>query len=831
MAIWLFRRRSKRRRSHDKTQTNNAPPFSRRQTVPVATGESASSPPIDAQGNVGGLTSIPQQGRISPSAYSFESGHQDEIHVGRKKSRRKSKRASAPQPGRSIPEGNPASNWRVNAPRPTITGTHGEKNEHEGALMEGDNSFFGLIPTLHPPKRDSGHLMSRKLSKRRKNSHDREREAELKAGRDFTPLRPATDAWSSGRPIGKDTRRIKSGITRGAPWEREHYSSDVSLPRASSIHSSLSSDSEQVSYRISALASLAPKPTLRYSGNPRWGHHHHHHPAGSAPAGTAPQRRAFSAQIPEATLKAHKRVDDLADDLNASDLRELMERDKRRRQRKQEREQEKLEKRLARRAERERQAMEAGVPLPNLERGVLGREASVAGSDQTSAVLTSSRRRQHEVLPSESKGKRVAGRDEDDADVTDERLMPAHAFHRVDSIPAEPTSPAKVPEMPPPPTSRDTSPKSKGFVRSKKSQSKSSLSEQNQSQHSSTTLKASESSFKGPMSWISIFKWGRKRNPGPSSFSNTSRDSMSTSHPPSATTATNVTFIPPAASGLASTVPKRTRSRFREDLPELPRSPRDSTIQPLPDRPLPPTVKELPDAMPIPSAPIDIPKPKPRHDTPTSMLVDGTSPEPHQSMSLASIDSEASWLSGGRMRLNRMSSQKQRAHRSVEYDIPDSENNEDDSVGIADDEYLNRVARRVSAADSSGWARRGSTGDAVPSSDDEDDGARWGAVSGRQPSLTKPRSVDRIKSREGLLNTVASVNEEDDNDKEEYSPVSPSSIVADIHRATSVNLGMGHARRISAGSAILLELSPRASMDAKRASLSPQWPESTPKQD
>ncbi|TLD27371.1 hypothetical protein PspLS_05104 [Pyricularia sp. CBS 133598] len=826
MAIWLFRRRSKRRRPHDKTQTGDAPPFSRRQTAPVATGESASSPPIDAQGNAGDLASTPKQGRTSPSAYSFESGHQDEIHVGRKKSRRKSKRASAPLPGHSIPGGGPASDWSVNAPRQTITGTHGEKKEHEGDLLEGNNSFFGLIPTLHPSKRDSGHLMARKLSKRRKNSHDREREAELKAGRDFTPLRPATDAWSSGRPIGKDNRRIKSGLTRGPPWERERYNSDVSLPRASSIHSSLSSDSEQVSYRISALDSLAPKPTLRYSANPRW---HQHHSAGSAPAGTAPQRRAFSAQIPEATLKAHKRVDDLADDLNASDLRELMERDKRRRQRKREREQEKIEKRLARRAEREREAMEAGVPLPNLERGVLGREASVTGSDQTSAVVTSSRRRHPEDLPSESKGKRVAGRTEDAEDVADEPLIPAHAFHRVDSIPAEPTSPAKVAEMPLPSTSRDTSPKAKGFVRSKKNHSKSSLSEQNQSRNSSATLKASESSFKGPISWISIFKWGRKRNPGPSSFSNTSRDSMSTSQPPSATTATNITFIPPAASGVASTVPKRTRSRFREDLPELPRSPHDSSIQPPPDRPLPPTVKELPDAMPVPSAPIDIPKP--RYDTPTSMLVDGASPEPQQSMSLASIDSEASWLSGGRLRGNRLSSQtKQRAHRSVEYGMPDPENNEDDSVGIADDEYLNRVASRVSAADSSGWTRRDSTGDAVPSSD-EDEGARWGAVSGKQPSLTKPRSVDRIKSREGLLNTVANINEEDNHDKEEDSPVSPSSIIADIHRATSVNLGKGHARRISAGSAILLDLSPRASMDAKRASLGPQWSESTPKQD
>lgn len=821
MAIWLFRRRSKRRHARDKSQPRNVRPFSRRETPLAATGTNAplSIPANPVQGGGGDVASIPEQGhgRISPSAYSFESGHKDELHIGGKKSKRKSKRESAPPLGAHIPGADPATYWRANSHRHTITATPGRKRELGGEFPEGDNFFFGIIPTLHSTKRDSGHLMSRKLTKRRKNSHDREREAELKAARNFTPLRPAIDAWSSGRLLGKDSRRVGSGFA-GAPWERENFHSDVSLPRASSIHSSLSSDSEQVSYRISGLDALAPKPTLRYSVSPRWDPHQS---GGSAPAGTVPHRRAFTAQIPEETLKAHKRVDDLADDLNARDLRELMDRDKRRRQRKREREQEKVEKKLAWRAERERQAMEDGVEIPpNLERGVFGREALGGHPERTSAVLTSSRRRQSVENAPADKGKRVEGRDYDNEGLAEALPAVAHAFHRVDSVPMGPSSPFMAVEEPVLPPSREQSPKATGFLRSKKSRSKSSLSGHNQLHNVETPSKASESSSKGPLSWISIFKWGRKRNPGPSSFSNTSRDSMSTSQQPSAPTS-NITFIPAATSGRVSTVPKRTRSRFREDLPELPMSPPDSRTESPENKLLPPTVKERPEAMPMPSAPINIPGR--RYDTPTSMMLDGASPEPQQPMSLASIDSEASWLSGGRMKDSRLSAQmKKRAHRSVESNNADREDAEDDSAGVADDDYLHRVARRVSEADPPGRAQRGSTGEAIPSSN-EDESARWGTVSGRQPSVTKPRSVDRIKSREGLLNTAVSVNEDDD--KEQDSPVSPSSVVTELQRATSINLGNGHARQISAGKAKLLNLSPRTSLDTRAGSLSPQGSE------
>jgi len=81
----------------------------------------------------------------------------------------------------------------------------------------------------------------------------------------------------------------------------------------------------------------------------------------------------------------------------------------------------------------------------------------------------------------------------------------------------------------------------------------------------------------------------------------------------------------------------------------------------------------------------------------------------------------------------------------------------------------------------------------------------------------------RAKSREGLLN------EFDDDSESEATGETPTEIYpkerigeskADhgIHRATSVDLGKKHARHMSAGSARLLDLKPRASGEGRRMS-------------
>ncbi|KAL8285901.1 hypothetical protein RB597_002807 [Gaeumannomyces tritici] len=858
MALWLFRRRTRRKRSI-RTANGDDAHLPRRQTAPptlaTSTQDDVLSPlPVDAAQQLPGADAVhrrPSRLQRLTRTYSFETGRRDEMLVGRRGSTRKSKRGTAPPPPLATGS-NPATSL---GPRPQLP--PGQEDKEAGSPMPDGDAYapFDRVPTLYATKRDGGHLMSRKLSKRRKNSHDREREAELKALRDFTPVRPATDAWTSGRPLKKDSsRRVRSGGFAFVknPWEREQHPSDVSLPLAESIHSSLSSDSEQVSYKVSAFDVLAPKPTLRRTTNPRCT------PSqsitGAAPARSDSQKRKVSgrSQIPEATLKAHKRVDDLADDLDASDLRELMERDKRRRERKREREQEKIESKLARRAEKERRALEKGRESPpNLERGVLGRESLGLGIETTSAVVTSSRRRQSSGSPAKKTEKRPEDAAADSPNVADDEMeesqRPLDVFHRVDSIvPEEPTSPGKEHlEEPVMPLAQERSPKVKGFLRSKKSRSKSPLSDNAQSDISGTPRNASEASYRSPMSWTSFFKWGlrTKRSSGPSSFSNTSRDSMST-QPPAQTqniSPFNVTFIPPVAAGRGPSVPKRTRSRFREDLPELPLSPPDSRIQSPDFDVVPPVIMEQDSPpvglMPAPTAPINIPGSR-RYDTPasddmrrtpSSLFRDGVepSPESQQSMSLASIDSEGSWLSG-RAKSGRLSSQaKQRPVQMFEGpddDMTEAGENAGDSAGIADDEYLNRVASRSSGTGyPAAWVNNETSGELRPSSDKEDD-PRWGAVSGKQPEVVRPSHAGRIKSREGLLNMVRPVTAQGDN-SEPGSPTSPASPdsnasedVGRLQRATSINLGQSHARHISAGSARLLDLSPRSSTDIKRKS-------------
>jgi len=689
---------------------------------------------------------------------------------------------------------------------------------------------FDRVPTLHS-KRDGDHLPRKKSSKKRRKN-DLEREAEIKAMSSFVPLRPATEDWAAGRPIKKDSKRVRSGFSLGFrgsarhEWDKENRSSDISIPVAESIHSTMSSESEHFSYKVSVLAALAPRPTLRYTMNPGY--------VGSGDAAIMPVRRPSQRQrmlsmpIPEATLKAHKRIDSLADDLSAGDLRELMERDQRRRARKRERDAERLEQKLLRRAEKQKsedeEARRGGKETPpNLERGVLGRESIGLGIETTSAIITSSRRRQSDRSPKRW-SKQPEGYDLERLEKETGR-DPLASFHRTNSIPLSPAEPQEVDEPVPP----LKSPKSRSsFLRPKFSRSKSPQESEPKTEHSESLKKGSEtSSSRGPLSWTSIFKWGlrnKRSSDGPSSFSNTSRDSMQTAQlqpPPTS-------FVPRK---LAPGVPKRTMSRFREDLPELPISPPDSRIQSPEADPIPQTITEA-----SPNLDHDmtftVPGQLASYDTPTSEQRSmeamrqtpstfghpdeppGPSPEP-QSMSLASIDSEASWLSGRLSKKRKPSGIMQPPPAELQRASESDTEQPHEDMSITEDDYLSRVTH--SPADRPANNRQ-STGEGRPSSDGEGQ-AHWGSVQGHHPTVVYDQSVGRMKSREGLLNSFGEEAEMDitkaessgDSTEGEESP-------GGIQRATSINLGKGHARHISAGSARLLSITPHSSGDVTRRS-------------
>ena len=361
-----------------------------------------------------------------------------------------------------------------------------------------------------------------------------------------------------------------------------------------------------------------------------------------------------------------------------------------------------------------------------------------------------------------------------------------------------------------------------GFIRSRKRRSKSPRqSEVGRMGHGATPsplpkaddaesggARTSDSGSSRP--WMAIFRWGKnRRSSGPSSFSNTSRDSMLANQSSQLPASYAPRRVSPA-------IPKRTMSRFREDLPELPLSPPDSRVA-SPEAEVAAAATE-----PLPSIPDDV---QMRYDTPTSTRRSQealratpssfhrdemqASPAPH-SMSLASIDSEGSWLSG-RVGRKRASAGLRSSLQTYPQRIPSGgsesrlSNQSDDEV-IADDEYLNRVI--------SNDLRRNSTGEARPSSDEEEaHDAKWGEV-GHIPTVMHHRET--MRSREGLL--VEALDDEKDIESEGtfsegVSPVEP-------QRATSVNLGSkGHVRNFSAGSAKLLDLSPRPSGENKRNTL------------
>ncbi|KAI0132432.1 hypothetical protein BJ170DRAFT_248017 [Xylariales sp. AK1849] len=817
MALWPFRRKGSRKRSEARGRPGEVDAPTRAMTEPpIPSGPMPGGTPASSQGlnrsksrkqrDTSSNKKLKRRGRT----YSFSPGRPDSIRVARQR-----QESVPPLPAGPIPAG--------------TNEKYDDKDKDPPGSIE-ENDITDRVPTLHhntsKNKRRGQPLPRRKSSKRRKEDHDREAEIKAMSQSYPMPTRAATESWTAGKPTKKDSKRMRSDLVRD--WQRPD--SDISLPYPESSNSAMSSDSEHISYKVSAFDALAPRPTIRYASNPMYGTS-----TGSGTARSPSQKRKLSERgpIPEATLKAHKRIDDLADELDASDLRQLMDRDKRRRERKREKEQERVERRLARRAARQKaeeaEAKRNGTPPPqNLDRGVLGRESVPIAVDTTSAVITSSRRRPSVESPRKQE-KRPAQSDDDQSEVRERVPSPLDKFHRVDSMPAEPasvhaTKPEEplVPEEPQPRSSRSPSPKLMDFIRSKKRRSRSppgtepeKVEEKPSAPTSTRVVSNSQTSDSGgrpsesgsSRAWMSIFKWSRnaktRRSSGPSSFSNTSRDSMPISQPPSQ--ASN--YIQPYRSN--SKLPKRTMSRFREDLPELPLSPPDSRVAS-------PEVEPHP-AEPLPVIPDDVVM---RYDTPTSghratpssMHRDEiqTSPAP-QSMSLASIDSEGSWLSGGRITRKRASSGMRSSLANYPLRSESEESEEHDDDAMADDDFLNIVVDDK--------LHRKSTGDARPSSDEEDadeQSPKWGNVN-QIPTFAHYRET--MRSREGLLQSYDDDDKEFgiEKDSEDGSSMGRPSPPAIPQRATSINFARGHVRNFSAGSAKLLEISPRVSSDRRRS--------------
>jgi hypothetical protein len=787
--------------------------------------------------------------------YSFSPGRNDDIQVARDTNRPPVPEVPAHlkiKPGRSNTERQPS----VSAGQQLIrASTQPPESSYEWQRM----------PTLH--KRSAQELARRKSSKKRKEDHQREKE--IKAMTAFMPKRPAVEHSSSGRLVKRDSKKVRSGLNRSL----HNPSSDISLPSVESLRTSLSGASDhQTSYVLSAFDMLAPRPTIRYAENPRY-----------APGATGfgsdrseSRRRRVSERmtLDQEVLKANRRIDELADDLSAGELRELMERDQKRREKKKIAERIKMERKIARRQEKQTAAEDIavrdGTPPPvNMERGVMGRDVVGLGIG-TSAVVTSSKRKSSSESDNGRANRPAQLRQDTDLE------RPLAQFHRTDSLRTDNLTPgseiedpivdvAKVGTVGKAQISPPLPPKQHRRGQSSISQ----MMDLNQSEtklepepslpvaavpalaplRKEPSRRSSEnSSMRGraSQSWTSFFRRSRtnkanKRDSAPSSFSNTSRDSMQ-----------NISFSQNAYTQKPNpNMPKRTMSKFREDLPELPLSPPDSRVQ-SPEADIVPPIRGYPDKKILRQSTDDL---RVRYDTPNSGYrsldaartrdetpttghhVDAPSPEPVAilSQSLASIDSEGSWLSGGKAGSKRGSSQMAQ-HPTVP--LHDSANalqrryeeysESAEELGLAEDEYFSRL---TPGPEEQYKIHRISTGNPMPSSDEEDGGSlaspisetKWGAVA-RTPTVV--HREPRAKSREGLLNDfdddsssratsmTASMNAGPD------SPITPKrksfglkqDIIDEneqpVRRATSVEYRSagGHTRHMSAGSARLLDL-------------------------
>lgn len=707
-------------------------------------------------------------------------------------------------------------------------------------------------PTLQGKRSANDQNLPRRKSSKRK-ADDHAREQEVKAMSSPIPIPRRLTSHQSGL-LARDSKKIPGGMNRNL----ERPLSDVSLPLPESMKSQMSVVSDQHAFKISAFDALSPRPTIRYSGNPR------RSPPGSSRPSRTSTRKEKQPVIPEESAESRRRIDDLADEMDAGSLRELMERDWKRHEKQRRSEHERLQRRLQRRADKqkEREAkVEGDVGVGPKDQGLenVGLGIGETSTEPNRATTVAAPTREEKTKTPDSWLHDPSKEQLSLANPFHDPVVEATASHLEEATPTEERDEPILggakgtrlssASMSPPvsPTRHAHEPSNLSQFSELASSTTPDYSEKAEGDHH----RDSDPSVRFS-TWKSIFRRSDTRakrdstdrgRVTPSEFSNTSRESFARQMPPSA-----FTRIPRARSG----TPIRTQSRFKEDLPELPISPPDSRMQ-SPEGTGLAGLSDIPGSRGTDVAggdgqPLSDIHPAYREEVALSRHASlrATSPEvPNSatlSQSLASVDSEGSWLTG---RPVKRSSQPQPLRESAgSFDRPLHElggsDEEDDIPGTPDEQkYMGRLTPAPSegpvALDAPAVPQRrrpymnppaGLAGD----SDDEsslhraamasaqEEGTWHGAV-GKHPTIVRHGPGPRARSREGLLNDfqTAAV-ESNDSSPSGDSPVGPDS--AFIQRATSVDLGKGHARHISAGSARLLNLPPRSSNDLKRFSAS-----------
>ena len=710
------------------------------------------------------------------------------------------------------------------------------------------------IPTLRATRGPNEPGLPRRKSSKRK-AEDHARELEIKAMSSLVPIPKRPTSHASGM-LARDSKRNPSGLNHNL----ERPQSEVSLPLPESVHSAMSVASDSHGFKISSFDALSPRPTIHYFENTR-----NQTGSGSFGPSRTSTKREKQPVILEEAHKSKKRMDDLADDLDAGSLRELMERDRRRSERSRRSEQEKLQRRLQRRADTQHAAEISGGQARDgpSDENADPKRPRITRSTTVPVAQNSS------FKPSEQQGTRTPDSwinqstdglpleypfsDTLLGDFTSQPGSPTHADEL--DVPVLETAKAvrlSQASMSPPtsPTHQIHGPSSLSQLSDPGSRSTPDIPER-----VDPDRRDSDNSGRISSNWTAIFRRSAtkaKRNStdrgrrAPSEFSNTSRESFVRQMPPSA-----FARIPPARSG----TPVRTQSRFREDLPELP-TPPDSRLQ-SPEASAQPQSSQLDRASSPESGkagflassihPLSDIHPAFREEVALSRHQSIKSqseipPSAILSQSLASVDSEGSWLTGRPVKrssqtlVNPLRESGSSLHHRLrelgaseeELRIAEKEREYGGRLSPESEEIFPRQRPRKRQYKPVGPGMSDSEDDATlhsqPAALSEEEGKWHGAV-GKQPTIV--RQGAQAKSREGLLNEFQAAEDSTDSSPTADSPTGQpfgdnnNTLGREnsfIHRATSIDLAKGHARHISAGSARLLNLPPRSSGEMKRIS-------------
>ncbi|KAK4494551.1 hypothetical protein PRZ48_013907 [Zasmidium cellare] len=851
MAIWPFKRRRRPSQSGDTASRALLSEKAKPATAPSP--PVAPTPPAQRRGSLRAQRRASQPGQAIPASTKVETGkkHDDKENFPLRSHESREDITALPITQRldSSPHLRP-----VDLERPSIPYNFRPHSMSQTSIQRQEATIRPQRPhTLHskrsttdystPPRRTSS------KHSRRRDDHIREEEIRAMSAPIPIPKRPGDG------PLRRDSKKMR-GATRD---------SEVSLPPEGSIHSAMSGVMEQRGWEIGSFAVLSPRPHVRLSGTPQY-------VSNSLPPSTSgilyridSTRAKDKEKAPATRDSARKRrtVGQEADELDASDIRLIMERDTKRREKKQQERMEKLERKLRSREGRNRG--DSDVRREEMKRVEGGGRTAVAEQIQARGAIsppTAVHPALRNIQPEEEAVGLGIGRAPPPVEPMDTRSPPQNPFTDDAQIPAitprteRPANasgtslpmetPMEEPEVRTAQAVRysfaNTPPLSPIYA-GRATSSATQLPEaprQRSIAEESTPLprpppivpverrSSDPPQEKRAGAWASLFRRGgtnlrkdRATSPSEFSFSNTSRESMRNQPLPAHLVDTQAHR--PANVRSKSGTPVRTQSKFREDLPEMPISPPDSRNQS-------PDVTTSAAAMAAARRagratpqPVDIPgrmRETDRNDTPVSQA---RSPGGAIAASLASIDSEAEWLSGGP---TKRQSQQSGLSRSLSKRQQEFSASFEELGGDKDTEYFSQNrSRKVGSP-----ALIGASPDEESEEDVPMDAVAEGSTAPlkvhdsvrRRPTLVERNS--RLKSREGLVGEYAAAEVVDtpDGSTDEEEPDSPA---PQLERATSVQYKSRHSRQFSAGSARLLDVqSKRTSTPTPEPGAFPQDP-------